>query len=59
MGFCVAHWSRGFTHHFPTAALACLQIETDRWAALGSSPGELVDYDHPKLGHDGRIDSRP
>jgi phosphohistidine phosphatase len=52
MGFCVAHWSRKFDHHFPTAALACLQIETDRWMDLGSSPGILVDYDYPKLDHD-------
>lgn len=49
MSFCVSHWNPRFAHHFPTAALACVQLETDRWAKIGSCPGTLVDYDYPKL----------
>jgi phosphohistidine phosphatase len=33
---------------FPTAALAVLDFETDRWRALGPGEGKLIDFVRPK-----------
>jgi phosphohistidine phosphatase len=52
MSWCIANWSQGFGKHLPTAALACLRLDTQGWASISECSGELVDYDYPKLGAD-------
>jgi len=38
----------GLTHELPTAAVVCLQFQTDQWAQAGPANAEFYFYDYPR-----------